>query len=227
MTDLLWGTRRRPARGPKPGLSLERIVRKAIAIADAKGLAAVSMNELATRLGVGTMSLYRYVPNKEELVSLMLDTAIGAPPPELAARQWRRALARWALGNLAVFHRHPWTLAAVANQRRIGPHELAWVEVALQALAGTKLSAAEKFDVIVVLNGYVRGAAQVSVRGGRAPTFDVQAFRNSGREQEYPAFAEALGSTTKPERDGDVQRTFEFGLEVVLDGIERFVRGKR
>ena len=87
--DLLWGTPQRPRRGPKPSLSLERIVTEAIALADAEGLANLSMQHLAERLGCAKMALYRYVPGKAELVALMLDAGLGdppsAPPAELAA----------------------------------------------------------------------------------------------------------------------------------------------
>ncbi|UNO41949.1 TetR/AcrR family transcriptional regulator C-terminal domain-containing protein [Streptomyces sp. MST-110588] len=78
--ELLWGGRERPSRGPKPALSLDRITRTAIAIADLGGLAAVSMQRVAGELEFTKMSLYRYVPGKSELVALMIDTAMGEPP---------------------------------------------------------------------------------------------------------------------------------------------------
>ncbi|MBK3547134.1 TetR/AcrR family transcriptional regulator, partial [Streptomyces sp. MBT60] len=77
--ELLWGTGERPSRGPKPGLTLDRIVTAAVAVADAEGLAAVSMRRLSTELGTGTMSLYRYVPGKSELLDLMFDRVLGEP----------------------------------------------------------------------------------------------------------------------------------------------------
>src|ERR1700729_1512024 len=78
--DLLWGTRDRPRRGPRPSLSLDRIVAEAIALADEEGLANLSMQHLAERLGCAKMALYRYVPGKSELVALMVDAALGDPP---------------------------------------------------------------------------------------------------------------------------------------------------
>src|SRR5690606_9235190 len=95
--DLLWNTDRRPSRGPKPGLTLERIVDAAVEVADRDGLDALSMRRIATELGTGTMTLYRYVPGKAELLDLMLDRvqrpeddaapgpgrapSLAAPPP--------------------------------------------------------------------------------------------------------------------------------------------------
>src|SRR3984957_4776793 len=78
--DLLWGTRDRPRRGPRPSLSLDRIVAAAISLADEEGLANLSMQRLAERLGCAKMALYRYVPGKSELVALMVDAALGDPP---------------------------------------------------------------------------------------------------------------------------------------------------
>ncbi|HEY1619933.1 MAG TPA: TetR/AcrR family transcriptional regulator, partial [Streptosporangiaceae bacterium] len=71
--DFLWGSRERPSRGPRPGLSVERIVAAAVGIADAAGLGAVSMQRVASEVGFATMALYRYVPGKTELISIMID----------------------------------------------------------------------------------------------------------------------------------------------------------
>nr|WP_244163695.1 TetR/AcrR family transcriptional regulator [Rhodococcus koreensis] len=81
--ELLWGSPDRPKRGPKPALSLERIVATAISMADAEGLATLSMQRLAEDLGFTKMSLYRYTPGKAELTALMLDAALG-PAPDLS-----------------------------------------------------------------------------------------------------------------------------------------------
>src|SRR5882762_3310997 len=78
--ELLWGATERPTRGPKPGMSLERIVKTAITVAGEEGLSQLSMRRVAERLGFTTMSLYRYVRTKEEILDLMLETAVGEPP---------------------------------------------------------------------------------------------------------------------------------------------------
>ncbi|PCG81698.1 TetR family transcriptional regulator [Streptomyces sp. WZ.A104] len=96
--ELLWGTGERPSRGPKPGLTLDRIVTAAIAVADAEGLSAVSMRRLSTELGTGTMSLYRYVPGKAELLDLMLDRVLGEPLPTGPAGERSAASARSSAG---------------------------------------------------------------------------------------------------------------------------------
>lgn len=107
--ELLWGLDERPSRGPKPGLTLDRIVTTAVAVADADGLGALSMRRVATDLGVGTMSLYRYVPGKAELLDLMLDKvaefdADAHPDP---AAGWRPAMEALARGSRQQYQRHP------------------------------------------------------------------------------------------------------------------------
>src|ERR671915_993295 len=94
---LLWGIQKPPTRGPKPGLQVERIVEAAIRVADAEGLAALSMRRVAGELGVGTMSLYTYVPGKAELLDVMLDTVLAEQArPDEAAGGWRAGLERRA-----------------------------------------------------------------------------------------------------------------------------------
>src|ERR1700728_977916 len=93
----VWGLRERPGKGPKPGLSLEKIVAAAVHVGATDGLAAVSMGRVAAELGAGTMALYRYVGSKSELLNLMVDAAFGPPPPlPESAVGWRAALSHWA-----------------------------------------------------------------------------------------------------------------------------------
>ena len=104
--ELLWGLRDRSRRGgPKPTLSLDRIVSAAIELADAGGLAAVSMSRLADKLGFTTMSLYRYIASKEELLLLMVDASIGPLPQIDVSGGWRERAEAWSR-ELLVFTGH-------------------------------------------------------------------------------------------------------------------------
>src|SRR3954470_11732754 len=106
-----WGLRERPARGPKPGLSLERIVAAAVAVARAEGVEAVSMSRVARELGSSPMSLYRYVGAKHELRPLMGDPALGgAPAAPQRGPGWRAGIERWAGTFHDPLRRHPWVL---------------------------------------------------------------------------------------------------------------------
>lgn len=217
MVSLLWTGRPSAARGPKPALSLERIVAEAISLADAEGLAAVSMKTLATRLGAGTMSLYRYLPGKDELVALMLDSVIGAPPAVLRDGGWRDGLRLWAHGTRDVFHRHPWSIGIIGQPREIGPNEVAWGEAALGILAAAGAPDHQILDMVFAVNAYVRGASQLSAPGGLGPTVDPEDIVASGRIEEFPQFARLMAAA--PDFDPTASSSFDVGLGYLLDGI--------
>jgi AcrR family transcriptional regulator len=205
--DLLWGTPQRPRRGPKPSLSRERIVTEAIALADTDGLASLSMQHLAERLGCAKMALYRYVPGKAELVALMIDAAIGDPPPTIFGR----------------YRAHPWSIEATTGARPNGPHEMAWLEGALAALAGTGLTGAERLDAVVLLNGHVRSLVQVAPPGqeGLEEEMARQALAAlSAHADRYPqvmaAFSDGPGPTGR-------DNALDFGIDRILDGLAALI----
>src|SRR6266576_4233030 len=103
-----WGVRERSQKGPKPTLSLARIVDAGVWVADSEGLDAVSMGRVAASLDTAPMSLYRHVSSKEELIKLMVDAAWGdSPGPLLPGEDWRAGLSRWAWAMRAALQRHP------------------------------------------------------------------------------------------------------------------------
>lgn len=225
--DLLWGAVERPSRGPKPAMSLEEIVRAAVLVADTEGLGAVSMQRVAKEFGFTTMSLYRYVPGKSELIDLMVDTVVG-PPPDLSGFDgWRGKIDQWARLSWVVFQRHPWFLDA-ALHRIMGPNQLGWLEAAVAALSGYGLRGKDLLDTVLVVNGHVRSLAPF------APT-RVPA-KNELSPQEW-AMANYTQITTHPEMfpalmaaiaddafDLDDDSEFEFGLQRILDGIEVLIK---
>src|SRR5271169_1477965 len=155
-----WGVRERSHKGPKPGLSLPRIVDAAVRVADAEGLDAVSMGRVAAELGAAPMSLYRHVSAKEELLRLMVDAAWGDSPGPLAPGEgWRAGLSRWAWAMRDGAHRHPWVVRIPLNSLPIMPREVDWFEHALACLGDTGLTEARKASVIMLLSGYVRNLA--------------------------------------------------------------------
>jgi AcrR family transcriptional regulator len=220
--ELLWSAPSTPRRGPRPALSRDGIVRAGIQIADGDGLAALSMQRVAARLGAATMSLYRHVPGKNELVSLMLEAAIGEPPALAEDAGWRAAMAEWARGTRDIFVRHPWTLPLVTSARAMGPNELAWTESALRVLATTGLPGPTLLDVLLLVNGYVRGAAADFTGGPRVPGRDR--LLRFGRLDRYPVFATMFREAGAADTPSSEVARFEFGLARVLDGVELFVR---
>ncbi|WP_329455259.1 TetR/AcrR family transcriptional regulator [Streptomyces sp. NBC_01497] len=227
---LLWGTAGATGRrGPRPTLTLDAIARSGVGIADADGLTSLTMQRAAADLGVTKMALYRYVPGKEELVALMIEAAIGAPPePDPADGAWRPRLDAWARRLYERFARHPWAVDAAVGARPVGPHELGWMEWAVAALADCGLDGGEKLDVAVTLVGHVRAIAQ---QGAATPDAGTEEAMAAGiaplladRQEQFPALTEAFASAA---RHGSQSQALDFGLARILDGVELLVRERR
>jgi AcrR family transcriptional regulator len=225
--ELAWGLREHGSRGPKRGLALEAIVDAGIAVAGSEGIEAVSMARVARELGVGTMSLYRYVDSKDELVTLMVDTALGAPATraETAREGWREGLSRWALGVRAAYSRNPWTLKVPITGPPLGPNNVAWMESALHAMRGTQLGEQEKLSTLLLISGFVRNDATLSAdfaagAAARPPAATygriLSALIDAAR---FPAVHRAIASGALDDEDEDFEFDFEFGLERILDGV--------
>lgn len=221
---LLWGEPMPPKRGPRPKLSAIHIATKAIALADAHGLEAVSMQRLAAEFDFTTMSLYRYIPSKNDLVDLMVDLAFGAPP-EFDDGDWRDQLTTWAHRCLDRYRTHLWLLGAATARRRImGPNEIGWLESALDVLQRARLAAEQRHDAFLLVNGHVRNMALEIVnqsqpgvdewRAAMAKLFDQQSDR-------FPAFHQTMS-------EGGMKSSFDnridIGLEFLLDGIAKQAR---
>ncbi|HEY1479178.1 MAG TPA: TetR/AcrR family transcriptional regulator [Gaiellales bacterium] len=227
-----WGRRTPPRKGPKPGLSIERIVGAAIVVADAEGLAAVSMSRVASELGTSAMSLYRYVGAKDELIALMVDAAIGTLSAPAAAEGWRDGLSRWAWDYLAALRRHPWVLRVPVGAPPVTPNLTAALEDGLASLAGTGLSEPEKLSTMLLLSGYVRNVATVldgivemaaaAGKAGRVMPSWGETLRRMTDPASFPALHAALGSGAFDQDDGPDDE-FVFGLARVLDGVEALV----
>lgn len=213
--ELLWGTQQRGRRGPKPALSLERIVAEAIVLADAEGLANLSMQRLAERLGFTKMSLYRYVPGRAELTALMLDTALGAPPAH-SPNDWRTGLKNWAETIFERYSAHPWAIELTTGQRPIGPNELGWIEAALVSLTDTGLTGSERLDTIVLVNGHVRSLAQQLVTTESTAVYTAQLAETlTAAGDDYPATQTAFAE----EHEGGADNALHFGIARILDGL--------
>jgi AcrR family transcriptional regulator len=231
--EAAWGLRERPGKGPKPGLTLDRIVDAAVRVAATDGLEAVSMSRVATDLGVSTMSLYRYVAAKDELLSLMMDAAFGTPPDEAAPGEgWRDALSVWAWAHLDVLRRHPWVLRIQMTSLPITPHQLEWLERGLGSLQGTGLAEGEKLSVVMLLIGYVRSWAGMATM---VTVSSTSSMRDYGRllakltdSERFPALSAVIADGVLDEQDdqSDQDDEFVFGLQRVLDGIDALVRAR-
>jgi AcrR family transcriptional regulator len=238
--DLLWGRRAPGRRGPKPGLSVDGIVDAAVRIADGEGLEAVSMARVAKELGFTTMSLYRYVTSKDELLQLMWNaSAQGAESLELEGTSWRERLRSWALVQREAHEQHPWITQMPMAAPPLAPNSLTFVERGLETLDDTGIADTDKLGIIGVISSYTfsearmaNDAARAAARahaaagGGAVPqwTFD-SLLRELVDQEHYPrlhriAWSSALGDDTSAAEE---QRAYLFGLDLILDGVQALI----
>jgi AcrR family transcriptional regulator len=234
--QVLWQVPAEPPSGK--ALGRDRIVAAAIALADAEGLPALSMARLAERLGSATMSLYRHVASKDELLVFMMDAAPGPPPAIERARGWREGLDLWARALRAVYYRHPWILQAAMGRPPLEPSGLTWFDRGLAALEATRLTPGQKMSVILLVLNYVRGEAQVATGLMQSQKLSARERRHQqawyGRTlaalvepARFPALAALIDAGVFAPGDSDGAADFDFGLDRLLDGIGALVRPKR
>ncbi|MCL3860929.1 TetR/AcrR family transcriptional regulator [Actinotalea sp. K2] len=235
---VLWRSQAPGRRGPRPGLTLDRIADAAIALADAEGLAAVSMARVAAALGVTTMALYRYVSSKDELLAVMADVAVGwPPPPHAAGTEWRVALEGWAHAQIAALTAHPWITRATASPP-LGPHSLAWLEAGLRALDDTPLDPGTRTSVVGALSLHMLSEGQVLAAiadqeraqertGSRAPEHPALVdyatlLRLLADADDHPHVVAAVASGAFDD-DPDEPYDTSIGLDLLLDGIAALI----
>ena len=233
-SQLLWEDRSRGTRGPKASFTPDEVVKAAIDIADREGhLGAVTMQALASKLGLTTMAVYRYFPNKEALYDAIIDAGLGLPPtggdPSIG---WREEITRWAHAKREMMCARPWLAELPFVAAPHGPNWLAWLEALTAPLARAGFSGETLGQMISVVDGYTRGACDTSIslardkaRGISEQQWAAAVGADLGRavgDPRFPTFASIL---TAP-RDGpgrNLKESFEFGLERVLDGIEAYL----
>lgn len=238
---LLWGSQSKPGRS---GLTVAAIVDAAIELADTEGLEAVSMRQVADRLGAGTMTLYTHVPGKGELIELMIDSVYGqlyadVDEPFRQAGGWRGGMELIALRNWDLYQRHPWLLQLAGIRPVLGPNASMKYEAELRPLDGIGLSDLEMDAVLTLVLTHVEGTA-------RAGASMAQAQRESGMSDidwwnaVAPVFAKVAAGASFPvgsrvgqaagmehQAAANPRHALHFGLERILDGVEGLIAGRR
>jgi AcrR family transcriptional regulator len=223
-STLTWMKARGARRGPAPDLT--QVVSAAVALADAEGIAAVSMRRVAAALRSGTASLYRCIDGREELLDLMVDAVLGDDPHPPLSGDWRADLTAFARRLRALLRRHPWLGSQMAGRPTLGPHALDHYEFALAATTSLTADATSAVGVVDTVMAYVLGAAtreMAEAETQRHTGMTEQEWRalvgpyvrqivQSGR---YPQLARAV----REAEDLDHEQRFESGLACVLDGI--------
>ncbi|MCA2215277.1 TetR/AcrR family transcriptional regulator C-terminal domain-containing protein [Jidongwangia harbinensis] len=223
------------SRGPKQRVSVDEVIRAGIEVADAEGLPAFSMRKVADRLGLKLMSIYTYVPGKNELIGLMVDEVMGEQPLPPHAGTLRERMTAIADLLWDEFHRHPWLLQVESSRPWIGPHGSDRYEWQLAAIEGAGFTDLEMDQVVTLLDGFAAAAARASVLARRTAEqsgiTDAEWWSVNAPvlERVMPAGAYPLsgrvGQVAGEEYNaiGDPRRSYRFGLERILDGLERLL----
>ncbi|SEH04020.1 DNA-binding transcriptional regulator, AcrR family [Nonomuraea solani] len=232
MTDAeyvnIWMRPERPARGPKPAYTRAQITEAAIRIADAEGLEAATMRRIAAEIGAGAMSLYRYVPSRDDLIMLMADRLMGEiDVTGMPSGDWRADLTRYADGQRAMWLRHPWIASVQRSLPGFGPNQLLLIE-RLMGVLDPFVSIDENLGLMAILNGYVEGTVREEVssaeelrRSGLSePEWMARSYPYVDRlvkSGDYPIFTKIVMEARQPHLSRDDQ--FRHGLQRVLDCI--------
>jgi AcrR family transcriptional regulator len=205
----------------------EEIVEAALAVADDEGFEAVSMRNVAARLGVGTMTLYSYVSSKDDLLDLMFDEVMSELVlPEPLPAGWREALTAIAQRTREVWQRHPWIASSIGERSAFGPNSMRHAEQSLAALNGLGLEGPEAFAVLAAVDDYTLGHTMRQVGQeaalGRAG-IDAEEWRRSmepyWREMIATGEFPRLAKLVDVEWELFADERFELGLGWILDGI--------
>jgi len=232
---LMWGyDDKSGGRGPKPRLTLAAIVDQAVAVADAEGLDAVSMRRVAADLGVGTMSLYRYLPGKAELLDLMLERVGALDDDADLGDDWREAMRAMGDGLWQLYTRHPWLPLVDQTRPILGPNALRGFDISVGSLSATGLSDQEKVGVIVMIDAFAQSAARTANAVAAAERLTGVSNEEFWKAQE-PVLVAAMETGDYPHvatLDEDAfempgEEFFGFGLQRLLDGIAVLVESRR
>jgi AcrR family transcriptional regulator len=229
MRPSIWELPEHGGRGPKARYSRGAIAAAAVALADAEGLDAVTMRRMAAELGLGTMSLYNYVPTKDHLVQLMIDEVGGeyhfpAEPP----RDIREAIVGLARQGRDITQRHPWLPRVILSQPPLmGPAALRYVDYFLGLLGDTGLDTAAKMELLALVNGFAvsYGGMQATLAEERTRTgvtaeqqaaAQVSQLVTAAASGRYPNLTAALASPAPTQRDAD--EIFASCITRLIDG---------
>jgi AcrR family transcriptional regulator len=229
-----------PRHGPRQGLTVDRIVASATALADADGLDAVTMRRLAADLGVVPMTLYTYVPGKAELLDLMLDAAYQRMPrTDTSGQPWRQRVTAIAAENRALFEAHPWAAVIAIGRPPLGPGLMAKYEHELAAFDGFGLRDiqmdAALTHMLTFVQAWARAAADARATREDTAMDEEQWWAASGpllqqvlNPRDYPlAVRVGTAAGTAHRAAYDPQHAYDFGLQTILDGLAALIGTRR
>jgi AcrR family transcriptional regulator len=222
--------------GPAPRneheLTRARIVSTAITIADAEGMAELTMRRIASTLGVATMSLYRHVPSRDDLIQAMIDATFDdIRVPARPNADWRHSLQLCARLEWALFQRHPWLGPTMSITRpQLAPNAIRLSEWVMAAFDGTTLTMGERMYIQILFFSFVRGIAS-ALEPEAAAIQESGLTNDQWMEGQAATFLQLMDGGQLPRFrelttggfDFSLDQLFEFGLARLLDGLQLFV----
>jgi AcrR family transcriptional regulator len=216
-------------------LSKERVLDAAVALAARDGIESLTMRKLADELGVGAMSLYYYVSNKEQLIDGMVDIVFGEIEPPSTDVDWKTAMRRRAISTRAALNRNRWAVGLMEGRTTPGPASLSLREAILRCLREAGFSIEMTLQAYSVQDAYIYGFAlqekslpfESAEESAAVAEGHVRQFAELAEErqmaalaEEFPYLAEMVaGHVAKV--GYDFTEAFEYGLDLILDALER------
>jgi len=218
-------TRPTPSPGSRAPLSRERVLAAAVSLVDEAGLGSLTMRELGQRLGVEAMSLYNHVANKDDILDGMVDLVVGEIDLPSDTADWKEAMRRRATSAQAVFTRHPWASGLVDSRQSSGPARLRYFDWVVGTLRRAGFSIEMSARAFSILDSYVYGFGRqqlnLSAGSDMSPEEMAEAFSHAIPADEYPYLREMVDYAITSVHDDSAD--FEFGLSLILDGLERLL----
>jgi AcrR family transcriptional regulator len=213
-----------PTAEPRTPLSRERVLRAALDLADTGGVESLSMRKLGQELGVEAMSLYRHVRNKNDMVNGMVDLVFGEIGLPLRGVDWKTAMRQRAISAREVLARHPWAIGLMESRSRPGPATLRHHDAVIGALREAGFSIALAAHAYSVLDSYIYGfalqQASLPFKTSEETVEVTDSIRRQFPADAYPHLTEmAIQHILQP--GYDYADEFEFGLDLILDGLKR------
>ena len=208
-------------------LSRDRVLRGAVAVADAGGIAALTIRSLATELGVKPMSVYHHVANKDEILDGIVDivfSEIELPEP---GGDWREEMRRRAASAREALRRHPWAIGLLESRTNPGPATLKHHDAVIGALRDAGFSVVMTAHAYALIDAYVYGfalsEASLPINGSETVPEVAEQMMERFSPTDYPHLVEFTADhVMKP--GYDYGEEFEYGLGVIVDGLARAVQ---
>ena len=209
---------------PRPSLSRERVLHAALHLADERGIDSLTMRELGQRLGVEAMSLYNHVDNKDDLLDGMIDLVVSEIDLPSGNVDWREAMRRRAVSAREVFARHPWASALIDSRESSGPERMRYFDWVIGTLRRAGFSVELAVRAFSAIDSYVYGFGrqQLNISAGEGdatPEEMAEAFLSAIPADAFPYLSEVTEYMLRAGYDENAD--FEFGLGLILDGLER------